>query len=501
MKILTTEQIRSADAYTITHEPIPSLQLMERASEVFVETFVKLPIEKSPVVVVCGQGNNGGDGLAIARLLKDKNYLVQVWIVKLSETYSADCQENLKKWLALGSVTEIDHLDQLHQLKPKGVVIDAIFGSGISRGISGLAGEVVAHINALECSVVAVDMPSGLFADGPNPNGVIVEADYTLSFQTPKLAFLLPQNQKYVGSWHLLDIGLDSEYIDQLPSSLQLSDSQTILKYGRPVDKFAHKGLFGHGLLVSGSKGKIGAAVLSAKAALRSGLGLLTIHVPACGYQVVQTAIPEAMCQVDEQTDIISEVLLDRNFSHIGIGPGIGTAKQTAKALEKILSHTKQPMVIDADGLNILGEHREYLELLPRNTILTPHPKEFQRLAGKPKNDYHRLELQQELARKLQVIVICKGAYSTVALPDGRLTFNNTGNPGMATAGSGDVLTGIILGLLNRTGDPELAAVVGTYLHGLAGDLAAAQSSYPAMIASDLVENIGGAIKSLNLPL
>ncbi len=501
MKILTTTQIRSVDTHTIANEPIHSIDLMERASIAFVEAYLCIPLGQSLVTVVCGQGNNGGDGLAIARLLKQRNYQVEVWLVKLGPRYSVDNKTNLKRWKELGGVLEIEESGQLKELAPKGVIIDALFGSGIGREVSGLAAEVINIINKSSCIVVAVDMPSGLFGEQANPPGAIMEADYTLSFQVPKLAFFLPQNQKYVGEWRILDIGLDQQFIGKLQVDQFTVDLPLIQGFQRDQHKFAHKGNFGHALLVVGAKGKMGAAVLAAKAALRGGLGLLTIHSPSCGYQIMQIAVPEAMCQLDADEEKCTEVPVSDAITTIGVGPGLGTAKETVKGFKKLLENTHNPMVIDADGLNIISQYRECLQLLPQQSILTPHPKEFQRLAGEATDDYHRLQLQVEFTKRYEVIVIYKGAHTTVALPNGKLFFNTTGNSGMATAGSGDVLTGLITGLLTRTKDPVLAAVVGVYLHGLAGDLAAKANSKPALTAGDIIQQIGPAIRISNLQL
>ena len=501
MKILTTAQIRSADAHTITNEPIPSIDLMERASMAFVEDYVNLPVGQTPVTVVCGPGNNGGDGLAIARLLHQRNYQVEVWLIKLGTGSSTDNRINLDHWKEFGGVAEIEEPAQLKGLVPKGVIIDAIFGSGIGRGISGLPAEVIKFINKSRCLIVAVDMPSGLFAELPNPDGAIIEADHTLSFQVPKLAFFLPQNQTYVGDWHILDIGLDGQFMGQLQVDQFSIDQLLIQGFRRAEHKYAHKGNFGHALLVVGAKGKMGAAVLAANAALRGGLGLLTVHVPDCGYQVLQTKVPEAMCQLDDHENKCTDVQVSEGIASIGVGPGLGQASETVRGFKKLLETADSPMVIDADGLNIISQHRECLHLLPNQSILTPHPKEFQRLAGEATDDYQRLQIQREFASRYGVIIVYKGAHTTVALPDGKLFFNTTGNSGMATAGSGDVLMGLITGLLTRTKDPVLAAVVGVYIHGLAGDLAAAAISKPALTAGDIIQQIGPAIKNTNLQL
>jgi NAD(P)H-hydrate epimerase len=474
---------------------------MERASMAFVEDYVNLPVGQSPVTVVCGPGNNGGDGLAIARLLHQRNYQVEVWLIKLGAGSSTNNRMNLKHWKEFGGVVEIKEPAQLKGLAPKGVIIDAIFGSGIGRGISGLPAEVIEFINKSRCLVVAVDMPSGLFAEQPNPDGAIIEADHTLSFQVPKLAFFLPQNQTYVGDWHILDIGLDGQFMGQLQVDQFSIDQSLIQGFRRAEHKYAHKGNFGHALLVVGAKGKMGAAVLAANAALRGGLGLLTVHVPVCGYQILQTKVPEAMCQLDDHENKCTDVQVSEGITSIGVGPGLGQARETVRGLKKLLETADSPMVIDADGLNIISQHRECLHLLPNQSILTPHPKEFQRLAGEATDDYQRLQIQKEFASRYGVIVVYKGAHTTVALPDGKLFFNTTGNSGMATAGSGDVLMGLITGLLTRTKDPVLAAVVGVYIHGLAGDLAATAISKPALTAGDIIQQIGPAIKNTNLQL
>ncbi len=501
MKILTTDQVRSADAYTIDNQSISSIDLMERASLAFVEDYVELSLGQSHVTVVCGPGNNGGDGLAIARLLDQRKYLVEVWLIKGGSRASVDHTINLKRWEKIGAVIEIDESTQLNELASSGIIIDAIFGSGISREIQGLSAEVIEMINNGSCQVVSVDMPSGLYAEQLNPKGAIIEADYTLSFQVPKLAFFLPQNQLYVGDWHILDIGLDRRFIERMSVDYCSIDQTVIQGFDRAQHKYAHKGNFGHALLVVGAKGKIGAAVLAAKAAMRGGLGLLTVHIPTSGYQVLQSTVPEAMCQLDKHEDICTDVPVSEGITNIGVGPGLGRAKETVEALKRLLELTDTPMVVDADGLNIISQHSECLHLLPQHSILTPHPKEFQRLVGEVKDDYHRLKLQKEFAIKYQVIVVYKGAHTTIALPTGMLFFNTTGNSGMATAGSGDVLTGLITGLLTRTKDPVMAAILGVYIHGLAGDLAAAVISLPALTAGDIIEYIGPAIKNTNLQL
>jgi len=502
MKILTADQVRAADSHTIENEPISSIDLMERAAVAFTESFLTLPLSPLPVLIICGPGNNGGDGLAIARLLSERNYQVEVWLIRLGADLSEDCSTNLTRWQRIGKVVEIHQSGQLPAPDNQKVIIDALFGSGINRGITGLAAEVINYINQCKCQVVAVDMPSGLFADRPSPgDGAITKAQYTLSFQVPKLAFFLPENYQYVGTWKVVDIGLHQQFIQDQQSNYFTIDQNSLPKPSGPVSMFSHKGSFGHALLVTGSQGKMGAAILSSRAALRAGLGLLTVHIPACGYTALQTAVPEAMCSIDHQQQWISDIVDADNYKAIGVGPGIGQNPATVEAFSNLLKKCDCPMVIDADGLNILSAKPSLLEKLPGNSILTPHPGEFVRLVGAFTNDFQRLEMQQQFAKKYQVILICKGAFTTVALPNGAVYFNTTGNSGMATAGSGDVLTGLITGLLSRSANPVLAALAGVYIHGTAGDLAADEHTAVSMVAGDIIEHIGAAIRKLNLQL
>ncbi len=502
MKILSTEQVRAADEYTIQQGPISSIDLMEQASEAFVKAFEDLDLGERPVKVVCGTGNNAGDGMAIARLLFHKGYPVEVWALDWGSKGSKDFITNRNRWQELGTVIQISKAGQLPAIEEEDIVIDAIFGSGLNREIEGLAAGVVKKINQSSGFVISVDMPSGLFAErGGQQRHTIIKADHTLSFQIPKLAFYLPQNHNYVGDWQILDIGLSEDFLKQQVTSYHQIDDEILSSFAGRKYKFSHKGDFGHALMVAGSQGKIGAAVLASSAALRSGLGLLSVHIPQCGYQILQITTPEAMVQSDAHTDQISHIPVSDSISTIGIGPGLGMEKTTVKALRELLENTDSPMVLDADALNIISGNRELLEIVPPNSILTPHPKEFKRLAGDFRDDYHRLELQRDMALNFKLVVVVKGAHTAVALPDGTIYFNTTGNPGMATGGSGDVLTGVITGLLCRLKNPEAAAIIGVYVHGLAGDLAVEDKDQVALIASDLVDNLGGAFMALGLQL
>lgn len=492
MKILSVEQIRSLDAHTIKTEPISSLDLMERASQAFVRWFCNQFVNTRPVAIFCGKGNNGGDGLAIARILSQLSYDVQVYIIEYGADASADFKSNFNR---LGDHLHPLHIQSIDELPLPGqyvVCIDALLGSGLSRPASGLLAEVIGILNSLPNKLVAVDIASGLYADKANDkDDPIVKPDFTVSFQLPKLAFLLPQNAAYVGDWHVVDIQLSEDLIQNLKTTWFFTDKQTAEKLIKPREKFSHKGTFGHAVLIAGSYGKMGAAVLSAKACLRSGAGLLTVHAPECGYEIIQISTPEAMVSVDKNRKYVSELPDLEPASAVGIGPGLGQDILTVNALEKLLKMAKAPLIIDADALNILSQNRELLYKLPENTILTPHPKEFQRLAGESTDEYNRLEIGKEFAKKYKIIICLKGANTAVILPNGNVHFNGTGNAGMATGGTGDVLTGIITGLLAQKYTPENAAILGVYQHGLAGDRAADLKGQSALIASDVIDCLG----------
>ena len=497
MKILSAAQIREVDACTIAHEPIASLDLMERAAQAFTDWFAARYNNSQSVKVICGLGNNGGDGLAIARMLYWIRYPVQVSVVRHTDKTSADFAANFNRLPEEITVREIRQSVDIGAFAETDVVIDAIFGSGLSRPADGLAAEMIGSVNASRAVVVAVDMPSGLFTDKPQPGTNIIRAAHTVSFQLPKLAFLLPQNAAFVGDWHLLDIGLHQTAIEKSVTDNEYTDETLARTYLRKREKYSHKGTYGHALLVAGSHGKIGAAVLAARACLRAGTGLLTVHVPQCGYAIMQAAVPEAMTLTDKSENHFSEITDTESYTTIGIGPGLGTHEATAQALHGLLQRTRRPMVLDADALNILAQHPDWLALVPPGSILTPHPKEFERLAGKAADDYDRLDLARRLAAKYQATIVLKGAHTAVVLPSGRILFNSTGNPGMATGGTGDVLTGIVTALLAQGHPPEQAAVLGVYLHSAAGDKAARRKGQHSLIASDVVDFLPVAFMAL----
>ncbi len=499
MKIFSAAQIRAWDAYTIAHEPIASIDLMERAALAFVHWFTsRFPDADQPVCVLVGPGNNGGDGLAIARLLHQRLYTVSLYRCHVGAQVSADFQinwERLPQWDAI-TVTHLHEGDAMPQLPSGVILIDALFGSGLNRPITGYWAKLIQHLNALPLTRVAVDVPSGLLTEAPT-EGVCLHAQHTFSFELPKLAFFMPENERRVGQWEVGSIGLHPGFMAEEDTPYRYTDAAVARALLRPRRRFDHKGTFGHALLLAGSYGKVGAAVLAAKACMRSGAGLTTVHAPACAYTILQTAVPEAMVSVDVQADCISTLPEVKAYHAIGAGCGWGQAPVTAQALRQLLEQCASPLVLDADALNLLAQDAALLARLPRDTILTPHPKEFERLFGATANAFERLALLRRKAQELGAVIVLKGAFTCVASPDGICRFNATGNPGMATGGSGDVLTGILTGLLAQGYPPVDAAVLGVYLHGLAGDLAARALGEEALVAGDLNRWLGKAFREL----
>lgn len=497
LKILSAKQIKELDQFTVDHEPITPIDLMERACRALVDWFILYYRTEKKIGIVCGLGNNGGDGLGIARMLKELGYSVNVWIVRGNQKESESFKTNLERIHGKIKPFEISKESDCVLFADCDVLIDALFGSGLSRTTEGIFSQVISHINQTDAIRIAVDIPSGLFVDS-HSSGEIVQAHHTVTFQLPKLAFLFPENHKWVGQWHWVGIGLSKEFIKSASTQNYFVTEKSIKKIIHPRDQFSHKGNYGHALLIAGSNGKMGACVLAAKAALRSGLGLLTVHTPSCGYTIVQISVPEAMATVDVVDNYFSSPPENLNYTSIGIGPGLGTNSETVKAFAKVLKQFKKPMVIDADALNMLSINQELLQLIPEGSILTPHPKEFERLAGTWTTDFERLELLRNFSIKLKSIIVLKGAYTSITCPDGNIYFNSTGNPGMAKGGSGDVLTGILTALLAQGYSSKETALIGVYLHGLAGDLAANELGMDSTIATDLVNWIPHSFKKLH---
>ena len=500
MKILSAEKIRAWDQYTIEHEPVLSIDLMERASAQCVDWLLnKFPAAGS-FAIFCGKGNNGGDGLAIARMLLEKHYTVSVHILEFGHLGTADFQTNLARLhqFSFSEIYFIQSAENFHSLPNDTIVIDALFGSGLNRQLDGVTAELVQHLNSSGNNIVSIDIASGLFVDRSSKGNTAVEPDYTLSFQCYKPAFLFAENEDWLGEIHILDIGLHPDFLSTITTRFELTDIELVRSVYKPRKEFGHKGSFGHALIIAGSYGKMGAAILAAKACLRSGTGLVSCHIPQCGYAIMQTAFPEAMVSVDENAAAVTTLNVDLSvYKSIGIGPGLGTADETKTALQSLLQSWRRPLVLDADALNMLAADQTLLSQLPANSILTPHPKEFERLFGTSANDFERVLLCLEKAKQLNVVIVLKGHHSFIATPEGKGYFNSTGNAGMATGGSGDVLTGLLTGLLAQGYSAAETALLGVSIHGLAGNIAAKQHSKEALIASDIIDHIGDAFLQL----
>ena len=498
MKIFSALQIKKWDVFTIEHEPIRSIDLMERAAKACYNWLIENNFTQHHVKIFCGKGNNGGDGLAIARLLLQNNCKATVYILEFGKLGSDDFQANLEK---LHLISTDIHFIQSEEFFPalnkEDVIIDAIFGSGLNKPLEGITAALAKHINNAGLSIIAIDLPTGLFADKSSIGNTVINATFTLSFQNNKLAFLLPENETYVGKIHFLNIGLYKKFENGEPSDFEMVDKEIIKSIYKPRSPFANKGTFGSAAILSGSYGMMGASVLSSMACLRSGVGKLTAYIPKCGYNIIQTAVPEAMAFVAGE-EYISSAEGIKKFTSVGIGPGIGIYPEHKKLLAEIFADVNQPMVIDADALNVIGENKALLKSIPPLSVLTPHPKEFERLFGKTENDFERLKLALYKSKELNIYIILKGHFTLISTPEGKGYFNSTGNAGMATAGSGDVLTGIITGLLAQGYSSLHAAMLGVYLHGLAGDIAAERFSQEAMIAGDIITGMGDAYRQIN---
>lgn len=495
MKIFTVSQIKAWDQFTIQREPVSSIHLMERAATVCSNWIMDHFHAAQPFVVFCGKGNNGGDGLAIARHLIDNKHPVSIFI--LGETKSSpDFETNLKRLQPItGEIFFPENEKAFPPLKDV-IVIDALFGTGLNKNPSGLYSSLIRHINRNANEIISIDIPSGLFADQSSKYNKVIEANFTLTFQNQKLAFLMAENAPLIGRVVALDIRLSREFREKENSVFELIDEEMVRNIYRPRLPFSNKGSYGYACLLSGSFGMMGASVLSAGACLRTGVGKLTCMVPDVGYSIVQSLVPEAMCTVSGNHFLKKVSDLDI-YDAIGVGPGIGKKNSHQKLLKTLFKKFRKPLVIDADALNVISQNKKLRTFIPPHSILTPHPKEFERLFGQSNSDFNLIETALAKAKSLNVYIVLKGHHTFVATPEGKGFFNATGNAGMATAGSGDVLTGIITSLLAQKYSPLHACIFGVYIHGLAGDIAAKEISKEAMIAGDIVNNLGQAFNKL----
>ncbi len=502
MKIFTSAQIHQLDRFTIEHEPIKSIDLMERASRVLTRAITESWPSTMPVVIFAGPGNNGGDAMAVARMLIESGYQVQTFLFNITGRLSADCTESKKRLCdkkGRALFTEITQEFDPPQLGPDMLVIDGLFGSGLNKPLAGGFASLVKYINASKANVVSIDVPSGLMTEDNtyNVSANIIRATQTLTLGQMKLSFLFPENQVHIGEVRILDIKLSKEGIAKTEAPYTLLEEEQVKRILRDRNPFAHKGQMGHALIIAGSYGMAGAAILATKACLRSGVGKVTVHCPKRNVAIMQTAVPEAIVSIDREETTFTEGVPTEDFQAVGIGPGLGTGEQTAITLIAQMRRTQCPLVADADALNILANRRAWLQQLPKGIILTPHPKELERIEGKCVDSYERLMKARDLAERLQGYVILKGHRTAICMPDGHIVFNATGNAGMATAGSGDVLTGIITGLLANGYERREACMLGVYLHGLAGDLAARDLGVEGLIASDLITYLPKAFMKL----
>jgi NAD(P)H-hydrate epimerase len=499
MIILNESQIKAWDAYTI-ERGIPSLQLMEQAATAVVDRIdLLMGEEDQEVLILCGNGNNGADGLAIARLLVNLDYIVDVF-VSLEGNHSDEWKTNYGRLVDLDPEQLEIHTTwnpEAIELSPSGTIIDAMFGTGLSRPLEGIWKEIASWVNEQSNLTVAVDMPSGLYVDRA-PEGEVVYADLVLTFQCQRLAFMMPESEPYIGHVLVCNIGLiDSFLLENDIRTFELTDYY-LIPFLNERNRFSHKGDYGHGFLIAGSIGKGGAAVLSSAAAMRSGLGLLTTHVPQRLYNIIQIAIPEAMVSLDDHQDHFTHCTIPNRISAIGIGPGLGLNPETIEGFAALLAeYGHLPMVIDADGLNIMAMRPDLFNQLAPGSIITPHPGEFDRLFGEQEDHYARFHTAVREAQKRKIHIVLKGGVTIICQSNGVSFFNTKGNPGMATGGSGDVLTGVILGLLCQGYSSDYAALLGVYIHAVAGDLAADDQGLEGLIASDIVEYVGDSFDEL----
>lgn len=499
MKILTAEQIRTLEAETIVRDDISSLDLMERAATVFFHWFMhKRCFPKSTsVLVVAGVGNNGGDALVVARLLHREGYPVTVYVVEYNPTYSEECSHNLRLLkeveIPCTIIASRKNLPSQDDYEKYDLIIDGIFGTGINREVSGVARDIIDWINSSGKKILSIDVPSGLFLD--RPTDFAVKAFETVTFQTPKLALYLPDNQDYCGKVSIALIGLSEEATAEMETDFYYTDLMEVQNLIKPLSRFAHKGQLGHALIIGGKTGMLGSVCLASKAALKAGCGLVTAFLPKCGVPVIQSFFPEAMAIGDRHEERVTGIEYDIKPDAIGIGVGMGQADDTERAMHDFLKKNSQqekriPLVVDADGLNILSNHLDWLSLLPSGSILTPHPKELRRLIGEWGDDFEKIQKTRSIARKYGVIVIIKGAFSMI-IDTETVYVNSSGSPALATAGSGDVLTGIITSLLAQGYSPVDAARIGVYLHGETTGVTREQIHERAFVASDIIDNIG----------
>ncbi|MBO7653155.1 MAG: NAD(P)H-hydrate dehydratase [Bacteroidales bacterium] len=490
-KILTSHQTKQLDALTMSAQGISSYELMERAvQKLYADMKSYCPdLDRKNFLVVAGTGNNGGDGLGVARMLKNANLNVSVWLCDFSSKISPECQTNINRYgedeILFLSRHEMGNIS----ISDKCIVIDAIFGTGLSRSVNGKFAEVINLINSSSSEVWSIDIPSGLFGEDNSQNdGAIIRANVTFSIGNRPLSSMFAENYKYYGNVRLVDIGHEMRSTDQMECAWYCIEESDVVGRIKPRRPFDYKGTFGHTLLLAGGKGKAGAAVMASRACLRSGIGLLSVSSSDDICNIMQISVPEAMYIENWDGDA-------EKFSAIGIGPGIGVEEVAVSLVANVLN-CRKPMVVDADAINVIANNRQLFDKL-ENCILTPHPKEFERLFGKIDSPFERLCTMSEFSQKHNCVVVLKGGITAISLTDGRILFYIGMNPGIATGGSGDVLTGVITSLLAQGYSVDDAAVVGTWIHGEAGKLATADYGVISTVATDIINKLPVVLKKL----
>ena len=504
MKIFASSVIPEIDKATCEAQNINSIELMERAAQEVSCEIISRFLPNKRIVVVAGPGNNGGDALAVARLLFEQGYKkVEVFLFNVKGKLSHDCDEERKKLIKIDELdfTEIKREFNPPYLGENDVVGDGLFGSGLKQPLQGGFVALSRYINDSGAYVISIDTPSGLFGEWNDSTSRrdMIHANLTLTFQMPRLSFFFEENADVIGEWKVLDIDLDQAKMKELPADIMLVEARSVRPLLRPRPVFSAKRDYGSAMLMAGSTGMMGAAVMAARAALKSGAGLVTVHSGNGGINILQTAVPEAMFEPDRNEYYISNMTIHHDHQVVAVGPGIGTNDATVDALEKLMLNCKRPLLLDADALNCIAKKPALLTMMPPQTVITPHIGEFDRLFGEHRSSEERLRKAIDMAKYYNIIIVLKGHFTATVRPTGRVYFNPTGNPGMATAGAGDVLTGVIAAFMAQGYRPEHAATIGVFLHGLAGDIAAEKHGEFGMTASDIADNIGQAIKEVIL--
>lgn len=505
MKIFNTEDIRAIDRRTMETDGVSSLELIERVAQGVASEIASRWRPSKPLLVFAGPGNNGADALAVARILAELGFSPAVYLLNIGgNKLSRDCRDCRDRLIAEApgvAFKEVTGKFTTPEINSSYLVIDGLYGTGLKGPLAGGFMLLVRYINESGATVVSIDVPSGMTGDlcADTVNRNIIHADLTLTVQFPRPAFFMRENAELIGEWKTIDINLNHDVIRSTPTGYHLVEGNEVKSLLRPRNPFSSKADYGSALIVAGSYGMMGAAVLAAQGALRAGAGKVTVHAPMCGYEILQSAVPEAMFTADSDKNklVPGAIKPERDYSAIGVGCGIGTHDITVNALQQFLQSRTRPVVLDADALNCIAKRPTMLSDIPVLSVITPHAGEFDRLFGESPTDEARLLKAIDVAHYHNISILLKGHYTALVRPDYKVYFNSTGTPAMATPGSGDVLTGLITALMAQGYKPEVSALLGAYIHGLAGELAAEIHGDYGVTAGDIAANIGIAIKNL----